>query len=110
MKTIFFNYDSFAVERFSALFVMYYYAYRKNNQRFEYEKIALKISGTAGIIIISTTCNYLPSSWIDAFSDTKNAISQNGNSLFHQTDAKKLNISGIGIQGEVKNASAQQEG
>ncbi len=66
------------------------------------KKNVTKILGAFGILMISATCSYLPSSWIDAFSGATNTLSQNGNSLFHQTDAKKLNISEISIQGEVK--------
>ena len=61
-----------------------------------------KILSALGFITVSAACSYLPRTWIDALSGASITLSQNGNSLFHQTDAKKLNISEISIQGEVK--------
>lgn len=55
------------------------------------------------ISIIIHSCNSLPDFLVDALSGASKAISQDGNSLYHQTDEISLIQGELSIQGEVKN-------
>jgi hypothetical protein len=50
------------------------------------------------------SCKLLPDSWVDAITGATLDFSQDGNSLYHQTDEVTLTAGELSITGEIKNA------
>lgn len=55
------------------------------------------------LIMGFSSCNLLPDTWIDALSGASLEFSQDGNSLFHQTDEVEFQTGNLEILGEVSN-------
>jgi hypothetical protein len=54
-------------------------------------------------VFVFTSCKNWPGSLVDAITGATLSMSADGNSLFHQSDEKKLDISEIEIRGEIGN-------
>lgn len=63
--------------------------------------IIVIIAVTAGF---NNSCKLLPDSWVDAITGATLDFSQDGNSLYHQTDEVTLIPGELSVAGEIKNA------
>jgi hypothetical protein len=63
--------------------------------------IIVIVAAMAGII---NSCKLLPDSWVDAITGATLDFSQDGNSLYHQTDEVKLIPGELSVTGEIENA------